>query len=385
MAQAAPLFGDDFEDSDAAGWSTTGGRWSVGSDATRVYRQSSGTPAASARTGDSGWTDYTLSVQVRPIALSRARSSIGLLARVQSTTNHYYLNIRGNGLLELGKLVSGRTTVLGTAPATPAIGGWQTLRLALRGNQLVGQLGSASVTAVDSQFAQGRIGLATSYATSWFDDVLVEPSAPDIRPPSAPGQPQVLSVEPGQVTLTWPASTDDVGVTQYYVYQGDQFYSQYLARVVPDNTPLTLQLGPTAATTHFSVTARDAAGNISAFSPRALVPQPPSFPRSGNDTVPPSPPGNPVVTAVTPNGYQVTWEPATDNIGVIEYHVYHVFAIDEVRIAAKVTTNSAVFMPRGGYETIRVVAYDASWNSSSSAHVPLGPPPTPPVTPPVTR
>ncbi|MEN3610985.1 hypothetical protein AAH979_15680 [Plantactinospora sp. ZYX-F-223] len=375
---AVPLFADDFEDGNAAGWSTVGGVWSVGSDTTWVYRQRSGSAVASARTGDPSWTDYAVSAQVRPNALGTARSSIGLLARVQSNTSHYYLNLRGNSQLELGKLVSGRVTVLASAPVTAAIGGWQTLRLALRGDHLVGQLGTVSVTATDGQFASGRIGLATSYATGWFDDVLVEPSAPDILPPSTPGQPQVLSVVPGAVTITWPASTDNVGVAQYYVYQGDQFYSQYLARVVPDNSPLTLQLAPTAAQTHFSVTARDAAGNTSGFSSRTSVRQPPSFPRSGDNTVPPSPPGTPVVTAVTPDGYLVTWEPATDDIGVVEYHVYHVFVVDEVRVDAKVGTNSAVIAPRGGYETVYVVAYDASWNASSSPTVQLLPPPTPP-------
>ncbi|MEQ4303793.1 hypothetical protein ABNF97_20840 [Plantactinospora sp. B6F1] len=377
----APLFEDDFEDGDAAGWSTLGGRWSVGGDDTTLaFRQRSGSAAAGARVGDPGWTDYTVSVQVRPTTLGSARSSIGLLARVQSSSSHYYLNLRGNSQLELGKLVAGRGTVLASAPVTAAIGGWQTLRLALRGDRLVGQLGSASVTATDGEFAQGRIGLTTSYATGWFDDVLVEPSAPDIQPPSAPGQPQVLSVVPGAVTITWPASTDNVGVAQYYVYQGDQFYSQYLARIVPDNAPLTLQLSPTAAWTHFSLTARDAAGNMSGFSARASVPQPPSFPRSGDNTVPPSPPGAPVVTAVTQGGYLVSWEPATDDIEVIEYHVYHVFAIDEIRVEAKVSTNTAVITPRGGYETIYVVAYDASWNSSRSPTVQLLPPPTPPAT-----
>ncbi|MGI5147039.1 fibronectin type III domain-containing protein [Plantactinospora sp. CA-294935] len=208
-------------------------------------------------------------------------------------------------------------------PVTAAIGGWQTLRLALRGDHLVGQFGTVPVTATDAQFASGRIGLATSY-------------------------------------------------------QGDQFYSQYLARVVPDNSPLTLQLAPTAAQTHFSVAARDSAGNTSGFSARASVRQPPTFPRSGDNTVPPSPPGTPVVTAVTPDGYLVTWEPATDDIGVVEYHVYHVFVVDEVRVDAKVSTNTAVIAPRGGYETVYLVAYDASWNASSSPSVRLLPPPTPP-------
>lgn len=241
-----------------------------------------------------------------------------------------------------------------------------------------------SVSATDGQFGAGRIGLVSTSAAGSFDDVLVEPPAPapDRERPSTPGRPQVLEVVPGAVTITWPASTDNVGVTQYYVYQGDQFYTQWIARIVPDNSPLTLPIGATAASSHFSVSARDAAGNTSTISSRMTVSQPPSFPRSGDNTVPPTAPGPPTVLGVTAEGYRLGWEPATDDLGVVEYHVYHVFNVDEIRVEAKVTTNTAVIVPRGGYETVRIVAYDASWNSSSSVTVQLPPPPTPSALPP---
>jgi hypothetical protein len=263
------------------------------------------------------------------------------------------------------------------------VGAWHTLRLAVLGNSLVGQLGTATVSATDSEFSQGRIGLATTAAAGSFDDVLVEPPAPppDRQAPSVPGQPQVLAVVPGAVTITWPASIDNVGVTQYYVYQGEQFYQQYIARIVPDNAPLTLSIGATAANSHFSVAARDAAGNTSQISSRAYVRQPPSFPRSGDNTVPPSAPGHPTAIGAAPGGYLLAWDAATDDLGVVEYHVYHSFNVDEVRVEAKVSTNTAVIVPRGGYERVWVVAYDASWNSSSSVTVELSPPPTPPVLP----
>lgn len=208
---------------------------------------------------------------------------------------------------------------------------------------------------------------------------------PDTQRPTVPGQPQVLTVTPTTVTITWAPATDNVGVASYWVFQGDQFYSQYVARIVPTNDPITLHLSSTAANTHFSVTARDAAGNASAQSSRTYVAQPPSFPRTGDETVRPTAPGAPVVTGAAPDGGVVlTWTPATDNVGVVEYHVYHTFNIDEVRVAAKVSTNSAVIRQRGGsYEAVRVVAYDAAWNSSSSPSVRLGLPPTPPATPPI--
>jgi hypothetical protein len=383
-AASTPMLADDFEDGNASGWSTSGGQWSVGSDGSQAYRQRSGSASASARTGDPTWTDYTVSVRVRPTAFRPGRSTIGVLARLQSSTSYYYLTLRADNQLELGKLVSGRVTPLATAPATVTLGAWHTLRLAVLGNSLVGQFGTVSVSATDGQFNAGRIGLVTTSAAGSFDDVLMEPPAPapDRQAPSTPGQPQVLEVVPGAVTITWPASTDNVGVAQYYVYQGDQFYTQWIARIVPDNSPLTLPLGATAAISHFSVSARDAAGNTSTISSRVTVPQPPSFPRSGDNTVPPTAPGRPTVLGVTADGYLLGWEPATDDLGVVEYHVHHVFAVDELRVAAKVTTNTAVIVPRGGYETVRIVAYDASWNSSSSVTVQLTPPPTPSALPP---
>lgn len=203
----------------------------------------------------------------------------------------------------------------------------------------------------------------------------------DTERPTVPGQPEVLEVTPTTVTITWAPSTDNVGVTSYLVYQGDQFYSQYVVRTVPNNDPVTLTLSPTAASTHFSVAARDAAGNTSAISPRTYVSQPPSFPRTGDETEPPTAPGAPVVTGFAPGGgLTLTWAPATDNVGVVEYHVYHSFNVDEVRVVAKVSTNSAVITPRGSfYESVWVVAYDAAWNSSRSPSVRLEPPapPTP--------
>jgi hypothetical protein len=193
----------------------------------------------------------------------------------------------------------------------------------------------------------------------------------------------VLDVTPTTVTITWTPSTDNVGVVDYFVYQGDQFYSTYIARIVPAAGPVTLTLNPTAANTNFAIAARDAAGNLSSQSSRSYVRQPPTYPKSGDDTVPPGPVGTPAVVGVTPDGgYILSWAPATDNIAVLEYHVYHTFNIDEVRVEAKVSTNSAVIRPRGGTEFVTVVAYDAAWNFSSVGMIPLGPPPTPTPTPP---
>lgn len=382
---AAPLFSDDFEDGNANGWTHSGGQWSIGTDGTRVYRQRSTSSNARSSAGDRAWTDYAVAAEVKPVAISAGRSAVGVLARVQSDGGHYFLALRPGGTVELGKVAGGRSTLLASAPIAVTTGTWYAMRLTVEGNTLTGLAGTTTVSATDSQFAAGRVGVVAAYAAGSFDSVVVEPpapAAPDTTPPSVPGRPQVLAVTPTTATITWSPATDNVGVASYLIFQGDQFYAQWLSRIVPTNEPVTLPLSPTGANLHFSVAARDAAGNTSAQSSRTMITQPPSFPRSGDETVPPSAPGAPVAIGYAPGGVVLTWTPATDNVGVVEYHVYHTFNIDEVRVAAKVSTNSAVITPRGGsYEAVRVVAYDAAWNSSSSMSVPLTIPPLPTPTP----
>src|SRR5688500_12660579 len=54
------LFTDDFEDGNANGWSKSGGSWTVVSDGSLVYRQSSTSSEAKARAGATSWTNYSV-------------------------------------------------------------------------------------------------------------------------------------------------------------------------------------------------------------------------------------------------------------------------------------------------------------------------------------
>ena len=90
------------------------------------------------------------------------------------------------------------------------------------------------------------------------------PSTPDTTPPSAPGTPVASGVTSTSVTLTWAASTDNVGVTGYEVRSGT-------AVVATPSGTTTAVTGLTPATAYsFTVRARDAAGNWS--SPSGPVP-----------------------------------------------------------------------------------------------------------------
>jgi chitodextrinase len=81
----------------------------------------------------------------------------------------------------------------------------------------------------------------------------------DTTAPAAPTNVRVTNVGSTSVTLGWTAATDDVGVTGYDAYAGST-----RATTVPGNTTTATVEGLHPGTTYsFSVTARDAAGNIS--------------------------------------------------------------------------------------------------------------------------
>ena len=61
-ASAATLFSDNFDDGNAAGWTTSGGSWLVVSGS---YQQSGTSSDAKAQAGTTSWTDYSVQARVR--------------------------------------------------------------------------------------------------------------------------------------------------------------------------------------------------------------------------------------------------------------------------------------------------------------------------------
>jgi streptogrisin C len=82
----------------------------------------------------------------------------------------------------------------------------------------------------------------------------------DTQAPTAPGDARSTSTTDSSVSLTWNASTDNVGVTAYDVYNGSA-----LATTVGTTSAVVNGLSPDTAYS-FTVKARDAAGNSSAAS-----------------------------------------------------------------------------------------------------------------------
>ena len=122
-----------------------------------------------------------------------------------------------------------------------------------------------------------------------------------------------------QITLSWTAATDNIGVTGYRV---ERCQGVGCASFVQIATPAGTTFGDTSltATTSYSyrVKAVDAATNVSVnYSPVASATTPAAPP----DTIPPSDVTGLTATAVSATQITLSWTAATDNVGVTGYRV----------------------------------------------------------------
>jgi hypothetical protein len=173
-ASAATLRTDDFEDGNAAGWTTTGGTWIVNlDDSNHVLRQSSLAANALARTGSPSWQNYRVTAQVRPESFNGLPGFAGVVARASSTANYYALVLRPNDTAALTRTIGGRSQTLATLPVYVDEDEWYTLTLAVNGQTLTGTVDGASFTASDGYLYGGPAGLATTWTTASFDNVVI--------------------------------------------------------------------------------------------------------------------------------------------------------------------------------------------------------------------
>ncbi|WP_082801211.1 glycosyl hydrolase family 18 protein [Herbidospora cretacea] len=135
----------------------------------------------------------------------------------------------------------------------------------------------------------------------------------DTTAPSTPGGLAVTGVTSSSVSLSWNASTDNVGVTGYLVYRGGTLVTTVTGTTFTDT-------GRSANTAYtYQVRARDAANNQSGLSGSVTGT---TSGTGGPDTTAPSTPGGLTVTGVTSNSVSLSWNASTDNVGVTGYLVY---------------------------------------------------------------
>lgn len=124
-----------------------------------------------------------------------------------------------------------------------------------------------------------------------------------------------MTISTTSVTLTWTASTDDVGVTGYEVAQ---LHTDYILMRTTSDNGITIDGLRPSNTYQFWVYARDAAGNRSPSSPGLRLTMPPG------DDQPPTAPANPVATQIGTDSVTLRWQPSTDNVYVAWYEVLRI-------------------------------------------------------------
>jgi len=175
---------------------------------------------------------------------------------------------------------------------------------------------------------------------------------PDTQAPTAPSNLTSSNQTNNSISLNWIASTDNVGVTEYDIFQGNTQVG-----TVNGTTINYVAQNLTANTSYdFTVKAKDAAGNISTESPKFTIST-----SNVQDTQPPSIPLNLISTDRSINTISLSWDPSTDNVGVTGYEIY-----SGATLVGNLNTNSFIVTglnPSTGY-TFTVLAKDAATNKS---------------------
>ncbi|ACS99843.1 family 16 glycoside hydrolase [Paenibacillus sp. JDR-2] len=166
------LFEDDFEDGNADGWQTTSGIWAVAtSGSNKTYKQSKPDNSGEALAGSTLWTDYTLVADVKLLSGSGAI----LKFRYQSSLQHYFLYMSQTSIQILKQTASGQQSI-GYYGGSGLLSASQftTMKVQVTGSTItVYRNGNALLSATDSSYSSGKIGLATWDTTAEFDHVAV--------------------------------------------------------------------------------------------------------------------------------------------------------------------------------------------------------------------
>jgi pectate lyase len=205
-AFAGTSFSDNFNDGDSAGWSKSGGSWSVVTDGSKVLRQAdAGAALARQFAGDSGWTDYSVRARVKALTLTGAGAAAGVVARAGGAHQFERL-VLAPGAARLEEVRGSAVTVLGSAKLASAASGWHTLRLDVSGGRVRGFVDGSPVGDAATRLAKGRIGVLTTVAAAEFDDVTVGPAGNAPAPTASP-TPTTVSPSPSKPSPTKPSPT----------------------------------------------------------------------------------------------------------------------------------------------------------------------------------
>ncbi len=275
------------------------------------------------------------------------------------------------------------------AGVSPTVGAWQhvaatfdgiTARYYIDGAEVASRAASGSVGSSNTW----RIGAYGSTPAGFLDGVVDDvriynralspgevefdrdhgvvplPVPPDDAAPSAPGA-LTATGGVGQISLSWGAAADNVGVERYNVHRSTSGgFAPSAANLIAQPTGTTFaDVGLAAGATYFyKVTAEDPSSNVGPASNEASA--------TVSDPTPPSAPGT--LTATGGFGQaSLSWGAATDNVGVVRYNVHRSTSSGFTpstanRIAQPTGTSFTAIGLAAGTHYFKVTAEDAAGN-----------------------
>jgi xyloglucan-specific exo-beta-1,4-glucanase len=190
------------------------------------------------------------------------------------------------------------------------------------------------VLRVRAKDAAGNLSTPSGSVTFTTAAPPVDTTAPTVPTNLAAPNPTSTSV-----TLTWTASTDNVGVTGYDIFRAPGASGGTFASVGTSTTTTFTNTGLTAGSTfRYQVRAKDAAGNLSAFTAALTVTTP-----TGGDTQAPTVPTNLAAGTATSSSVPLTWTASTDNVGVTGYDIFRATGASGGTFASVGTSTGASF------------------------------------------
>ncbi len=286
--------------------------------------------------------------------------------------------------------VAGGTGTSATA-ATPAIATTNATDLLVAGAVVeTGVTGAGTgftsrmITNPDSDNAEDRVVTATGSYTAtaplnnaggWvmqmaaFKGASGSPPPADTTPPTAPGSLVATATSPSQISLTWTAATDNVGVTSYLIERCQGAGCANFAQIATATATSFGDMGLTAATSYsYRVRATDAAPNLGPYSNTASA-----VTGAALDGQPPTAPSGLVAALGASDQINLTWTAATDNVGVTSYLIERCQGAGCASFAQVATSTTTAFNDAGLAASTsfsyRVRATDAAGNVGPFSNV----------------
>ncbi|MBD8084152.1 endonuclease [Chryseobacterium caseinilyticum] len=178
----------------------------------------------------------------------------------------------------------------------------------------------------------------------------------DTQAPTTPTNLVVTGTTPNSVSLSWTASTDNVGVTGYNIYVNGTLHSTVTG------TTATVSGLASGTTYSFYVVAKDASNNLSPQSNSVQG-------TTTTDTQAPTAPANLAVTGTSNNSVSLSWTASTDNVGVTGYNIYLNGTFHSTVTGTSATVSG--LNPSTTY-SFYVVAADAANNLSAQSNTAQG-------------